>query len=279
MPITTRNGHRIHWQEEGAGPPLLLIMGMRLSSRLWYAAVPALAQHYRVIRFDNRGTGQSGSGWWFSVRDMADDAVAVLDAAGVASAHVYGVSMGGGIAMEMALRNPDRVRSLILGCTTIKSERSPAAKWLLAVLFYLPPWLIRRLLPSGAPNSAGSAAPPDRAARDREMVAGDPYSRRGVAAQVMAVGRYSVEKSAVARLAVPTLVLHGDEDQTVACEAGRGIAEVIPGACFEVLQGAGHNYFIAREQEANRLALDFLDEVEKDLPGHAPIKSGTALDI
>lgn len=265
MPTIVRNGHRIHWQQEGSGPPLLLIMGVRYSSRLWYAAIPALAARYRVISYDNRGTGQSGTGWRFSVQDMADDAVAVLDAAGAVDAHVYGVSMGGGVAMELAMRHPARVRSLILGCTTIKTRKSPLARWLFALLIYLPPSVLKRIMPgSSTEQAAGSAALPDRIARERVMVDGDIYSPRGVAAQVMAVGRYAVEKSAVARIAVPTLVLHGDEDQLVACEAGREIAKVIPGARFEVLQGAGHNYFIAAGEKANRLAIDFLDAVERD---------------
>lgn len=263
MPTTLRNGHRIHWQEEGSGPPLLLIMGMRLSSRLWYPAIPDLARHYRVISFDNRGSGQSGTAWRFSVRDMTDDAVAVLDAAGVPSAHVYGVSMGGGIAMEMAVQYPSRVRSLILGCTTIKAEKSPRSQWWLPWLFFIPVGVLRRVVHGNHPKAYGSAAPRDRADHDRDVVLADRYSRRGVSAQVSAVHRYSVAKSVIAGIRVPTLVLHGDEDTAVPCEAGREIARVIPGARVEVLQGAGHNYFVAAQEKANQLALEFLDGVEK----------------
>src|SRR5262249_8398486 len=135
MPDIQRRGHRIHWQSEGSGPPLLLIMGLRYSSRLWYGAIPALSRHYRVISFDNRGTGKRGSAWRFEIADLVADAIAVMDAAGVASAHVYGVSMGGGVAMELAMRHPQRVRSLILGCTAIKTEPWPLLKRWMPLLF------------------------------------------------------------------------------------------------------------------------------------------------
>jgi len=265
MPYVNSNGVRIQWQEEGSGPPLLLIMGLRYSSGLWYSAIPALAKHYRVISFDNRGTGKSGTTWRFDIKDLANDAVAVMDAAGVKSAHIYGVSMGGGIAMELAMLHPTRVRSLILGCTTIKTEKSPLWMRWMPVLFFLPTKLLKHILPSGDPKAYGSAAPIDRAKIDIGVVANDPYSRRGVAAQGWAVLRYATNKNKVARIKSPALILHGDEDTAVTCSAGREISKVLPNSRFEVLRGAGHNYFVAAEALANRLAIEFMNETERGL--------------
>ena len=271
MPFVDNAGVSIHWQEDGEGPPLLLIMGTKLSSRLWYPAIPALAQHFRVIRFDNRGTGRSDAPRRFEVADMVADALAVMDAAGLRSAHVYGVSMGGGIAMELAMRHPERVRSLILGCTTIKTRQTQRwPRWMLM----LPPWLLLRLLPRSGPKSYGSAAEPDRIAFEQAAATRDPHSPHGVIAQAMAVSRYATTEAQAAGIRAPALVIHGDEDLLVSCEAGRRISEVLPNARFELLRGAGHNYFVAAGTRANRLAIDFLLEQEARAPESPPAVAG-----
>jgi 3-oxoadipate enol-lactonase len=118
MPYVTNNGVRIWWEEMGRGEPVLAIMGLSFPLEMWHRTAPQLARKFRVILFDNRGVGRSDSprGPYFIPR-MAADARAVLDAAGVDSACVMGASMGGMIAQEFALRNPERVRALLLGCT------------------------------------------------------------------------------------------------------------------------------------------------------------------
>ena len=113
------SGAKLYWEEHGAGDPLLLIMGLGASLEAWDRIAPALAKKYRTILFDNRGVGRSDvPPGPYSLETMADDAAAVLDAADVPSAHVMGISMGGMIAQELALRHPRRVRKLILGCTS-----------------------------------------------------------------------------------------------------------------------------------------------------------------
>ena len=108
----------IYWDEQGQGAPVLLIMGLGYPSSLWHRTRPMLSQRYRTIAFDNRGVGLSDApAGPYSIATMASDAAAVLDAAGVSGAHVFGVSMGGMIAQEFALQYPARARSLILGCT------------------------------------------------------------------------------------------------------------------------------------------------------------------
>src|SRR3954447_6518073 len=115
---TLDDGTRIYWEESGAGSPLLLIQGLGWSADMWHSLIPELESSYRVIRYDARGIGRSDvPAGPYPIELMADDAVAVLAAAGVERAHVLGVSLGGIVAQEVALRHPERVQSLLLGCT------------------------------------------------------------------------------------------------------------------------------------------------------------------
>src|SRR5260370_13197496 len=118
MPFVENLGARIHWDEEGSGAPLLLIMGLGWSSHAWHRTRPVLSEKYRTIALDNRGVGRSEAPPGpYSIAQMAADATAVLNAARVNTAHIFGVSMGGMIAQEFALQYPNKVRSLILACT------------------------------------------------------------------------------------------------------------------------------------------------------------------
>jgi len=110
---------KISWESTGTGAPLLLIQGLGYARWGWDPVVPALAEHFRVVTFDNRGIGESDKpSGPYSARDMAADAAQVLDEAGVEHAHLLGASLGGMIAQELAVAAPDRVERLVLCCTT-----------------------------------------------------------------------------------------------------------------------------------------------------------------
>src|SRR5262245_26968935 len=118
MPYAETNGTRIYWEEHGQGEPLLLIMGLGYSLEMWHRSLAVLAGGYRTIVFDNRGVGRSDvPPGPYPIATMAADAAAVMDAVGIQRAYVFGISMGGMIAQELALQQPQRVLSLILGCT------------------------------------------------------------------------------------------------------------------------------------------------------------------
>src|SRR5215470_1386849 len=136
MPYTVNDGNRIYWEEHGAGEPILLIMGLGYTLDMWHRTVPLLSRHYRTILFDNRGVGRSDSPPGpYSIPQMAGDAAAVITAAACDRVHVFGVSMGGMIAQEFALAFPDRVVSLILGCTAAGGPQAiPAEPEVLAAL-------------------------------------------------------------------------------------------------------------------------------------------------
>ncbi|MHB1446175.1 MAG: alpha/beta fold hydrolase [Acidimicrobiales bacterium] len=264
MAFTSKGAVRIHWQEQGAGEPILLIMGHLYTGDMWYPLIPALADQHRVIWFDNRGTGRSGRSSTVTVPDMAADAKAVLDAASVGAANVFGVSMGGGIAMELALESPERVTSLLLGCTAIASWERPPKNLGAHLRYYLP----RRLARSAMRDSLyGPACPDDgRAERDLKQIMRMRFSRRGVVAQSEAVRCYRLSLERAAQITAPTLVMHGTADQTVPFAMGEQIAEVLPNARFIGYEGAGHNYIVAAREKVTVDVLSFLAEAGRHVP-------------
>lgn len=264
MKFLDRDGLRLAWDEKGSGPPLLLIMGHRYSSAMWYPVFEGLGDRYRLIWFDNRGTGQSGSRPRTTIAELTADALAVLDAAGVDAAHVYGVSMGGGIALEFAIRYPERTRSVILGCTTAKTEViGPRGSWLVKILYRLPPAILKLLGSKKYKGGYGDAAPDDAIARDKAILARDPYVASGVLAQHFAIREYAVDPADVAAVKAPALVLHGTQDLAVPYEAGKKLSEMIPGARLVTFQDIGHNYFIGAGKEANAAVDEFITGVER----------------
>jgi pimeloyl-ACP methyl ester carboxylesterase len=259
MPFVERDGCRMHWESVGAGSPVLLIMGAVYSSRMWYPTVPALSRGHRVITFDNRGTGRSTATRRASIGDMARDALAVLDAAGERTAHVYGVSLGGVVALDLALQAPDRVRSLVLGCTGILSADKPRApRWINLMLRVTP----RRALVARA--SYGSACPPERAAADRAVLARDVAMRRALVAQQDALRAYAADPAAIAKLAMPALVLHGTEDPLVPIAWGRELVQTLPNSRIVTYDGAGHNYVAEMGERPNEDVSAFLAAVDSE---------------
>jgi 3-oxoadipate enol-lactonase len=262
--FTSNKGVRIHWQERGAGSPILLVMGHRFSSALWYPVLDALAARHRVIWFDNRGTGETDTAKGFALSDMTDDALAVMDAAGVERAHVFGVSMGGVIVLDMAIRAPDRVISLIVGCSGILSAEKPRMPKLLLALYYLPPFLLKLLTPSrGGDKGYGSAASPEMIATDLAMLAKDPFTVKGVVAQAVAVAGHVQKAEAVAGVTAPSLVLHGGDDSLVPIKWGEELAATLPNGAFVRLEGAGHNFLVAAREKTLKALEAFIDRVDR----------------
>lgn len=246
MAFAERDSVKLHYESTGAGVPVLLVMGLGLSATGWWRTIPVLAESLRVISFDNRGVGRSDRPPGpYSVPEMADDAVAVLDAAEEESAHVYGISLGGMIAQEIALRHPDRVRSLVLGCTTSGGQGAVPITDSTAEFFQRRTGMpAAEAVWASVPYSygeetrlrGGALIAEDLAQRLRFPIESAPY-----AAQLEAAMSFSRFDS-LGEIRHPTLVLHGDADQIVPVENGRILAERIEGAAVEILPGAGHIY-------------------------------------
>ena len=263
MPYIDRGGCRVHWEAVGDGTPVLLIMGAVYSSRMWHPTVPALSKQHQVITFDNRGTGKSTATRVASISDMAQDALAVLDAAGAERAHIYGASLGGVVALELALQAPDRVRSLILGCTGILSADKPRAPIALNFLLRVMP---RRLRYST--RRYGSACTPERAAANQAVLRGEVAKRSALVAQQNALRAYSADPGHVQKLDMPALVLHGTEDPLVPLKWGRELADTLPNSQFVTYEGAAHNYVAEMGDAPNDDVLRFLASVDAGAAEH-----------
>ncbi|MDR7076552.1 pimeloyl-ACP methyl ester carboxylesterase [Neobacillus niacini] len=265
MPITKANGIDLYYEIHGDGEPLLLIMGLSLTSKSWFKTLPALSEQYKVILFDNRGVGQSGKpNSPYSIELMAEDARAVLDAAGVESAHVYGISMGGMIAQRLAIQYPERVRSLILGCTTSGGEKhvQPGAEVSMLML--------SRGSSTATPEELAWATAPILYSQSflenhRDLVADDvqrrieePVFPYAYMLQLQACAAHDTYNE-IEQIKVPVLVIHGDADKLVPYENGETLAEKIPNSEFLTINGAGHIYFTEANDLVNNSVLEFLN--------------------
>jgi pimeloyl-ACP methyl ester carboxylesterase len=255
MPYTTTTVAPLWWEESGEGDPVLLVMGHIYGLGMWHRVRPALADRYRVICFDNRGVGRSrrASGA-YSIGDMAADAFAVLDAAGVISAHLYGASMGGLVVQEMALSRPERVRSLVLACTGCPSDETapsrPPGGWRYRIPTRLLTGVVRRTMYS-------ADVPKHLVDEDLRILVGTKTSAAALTEQARAIAAYR-SSDRVGDITAPTLVLHGTGDTVVAYERGVELAERIPGAQLHTFDGGGHNFTTEATGEANDVVLTFL---------------------
>ena len=258
MPLVKRPDARIWWDQSGTGDPILLIMGHAYGADMWHRTAPELAASYRVIRFDNRGIGRSSDPPGpYPVQLMADDALAVLDAASAASAHVYGVSMGGFIALQLALDHPGRVRSLVLGCTAASAEGASRGALLARV---------RSLVPAAALNRMawkllyGPGTPTGRRAEDQQIVRRTRSSGRGRRGQLTGAASFDVT-GRLAEIRIPTLVMHGAQDRIVPAANAQRLADGIAGARLVVFPDAGHVYTTDAPDAANQAVLRFLGDI------------------
>lgn len=277
------DGIRLHYEAIGRrnGPPVLLIQGLGADKHGWDLQRLALASRYRTIALDNRGAGRSDKPFnTYTLEQMADDAIAVLDHAGIETAHVVGASMGGAISQVLALKYPERVRSLTLACTACRHH----------------PWR-RELLAEWATKATelGMGAMSSEAAR---WVIGPRSFRRvwpligwfgplafgrpahAFAAQVRAIlATDDAMADDLQNLDVPTLILVGNQDILTPRGDAEELAERIPNAELVVISGAAHGLMVEHASTFNRLLLDFLDRcVQADKLAAAQSATVHALD-
>ncbi|MDQ2775605.1 MAG: alpha/beta hydrolase [Acidobacteriota bacterium] len=256
MPYVINEGARLYWEAHGSGSPILLIIGLSFTHEMWFRILPALAGRHRVILFDNRGMGRSSvPPGPYSIPKMARDAGAVLEAAGESAAHVIGASMGGMIAQELALKKPDLVRSLLLGCTT---HSGLFGRW---PDFSAVP---RRGAPTRLDRERSivkllyaDTTPQDRIEEDLHIRCGCEWSNKGFLNQFAGILMWSAYRR-LPRIQVPTLVVHGDQDRLVPAENGKVVAQRIPNARFELVKNAGHVMTTDQPEICSGLMLEFL---------------------
>lgn len=273
MPSARANGIRIEYETFGkrSADPLLLIMGLGAQMVLWeeeFCERLAAKGHY-VLRFDNRDVGlstkfeqaetlglrdllsafQSGKrvSAPYTLDDMADDSVGLLDALDIDAAHVVGASMGGMIAQTVAIRHPERLRTLTSIMSTTGDPELPQPKPDAVTALATPAPTERTANVDHAVRvwrTIGSPGFPFDEERIRERAAlqfDRCFHPPGMARQLSAILAQGSRRAALRDVKAPTLVIHGSEDPLVPIEAGRDTAAAVPGAELLVIEGMGHD--------------------------------------
>ena len=265
MPTARVGDLDIYYEIHGEGEPLLLIMGYGIDSQWWYTQIPAFSPEYKVIVFDNRGSGRSDKpDIPYTIEMMAGDAAGLLEVIGIDAAHVFGASMGGMIAQELVLGYPEKVISLVLGCTT-PGGRNTALPDDEAVMFLFD-------------HERREQMPLEEQAREllsfffsQEFI--DNNENRleefiskvfqyitplhGYRRQGEAINKFNAYDR-VPEIKAPTLIISGTGDRLVLVENSRILASRIPDAELVLFENVGHCFTGEVPEEANRAVLDFL---------------------
>jgi pimeloyl-ACP methyl ester carboxylesterase len=252
----------IHYIEAGDGPPLVLVMGLGADHTAWGLQIPAFAQRYRVIAFDNRGVGQTDQpDLPYSTRGMAEDAVGLMDALGIDRAHIAGASLGGMIAQEVALNHPDRVLTLQLHCTLARPDPYLLAlgrTWRhLRVVLSREEFVRAIMLWLFSP--ATFAERPDVVEATVQAVLANPYpqSQAGFARQTEAVGGHDT-LDRLDQIRCPTLITVGTEDTLVAPRFSEVLLDRIRDAEYVAFPGLAHGHFLEEPAGFNEVCVKFL---------------------
>jgi pimeloyl-ACP methyl ester carboxylesterase len=261
------NGQELYYEIHGAGPPLVLVMGIGYDSSLWtLQQVPVLSTRFRVVLLDNRDAGRSSrADQPYAIADMADDVAGLLDALHIHRTHLLGLSMGSMIGMEFALRHADRLDRLVLagpGAAPARSAVDPISIWnwvkandpggevfgaqQLTWLFSTTFLRNQQAVQETVALLASNPNPVEPEAYDRQAQAYlhfDALDRLG-------------------GIKAPTLVIVGEQDLLTPPWAAREVAGGIPGARLEIVAGDGSSHVVPLERpdDFNRLAMDFLAE-------------------
>lgn len=235
------NGITMRYEDHGEGEPILLVGGFGAGAEFWDHAA-SLLDGFRVITYDNRGVGETVYSGDFSIDDMADDAVALMDFLGIDRAHVVGWSMGSHIGQSLGIRHGDRLKSLTLVSTY---ARSPARSEY--ILGGVNDMVLRGEVPieclAMVVNSFCFPEETFREFRDRGRTFPIPKKAQrpeGLRDQLRAVGDYDTSDT-VGSITVPTMVVHGGKDIMVEPSEGMAVADSIRGSRFLLLESAGHN--------------------------------------
>lgn len=280
--VRSTDGTRIHYQVTGrpGAPPVLFIQGLGASKNGWALQRIATAPWYNAVALDNRGAGRSDKPHGaYSLEQMADDAIAVLDHAGIESAHVVGASMGGAITQIIGVKYPERTRSLTLACTAgthhpwreemLRSWRDNALEHGMGAMsseaarFVIGPRSFRRLLPA-----MGWLGP---------LALGRPA--HAFAGQVDAILNVDMAMTdELENIDVPVMVLAGNQDILTPRGDSEELAERIPTAELVVISGAAHGFMFEHATTFNRVLLDFLGRAERAWVDRQSASTGSLAD-
>ncbi len=262
MPKVQANGIQMHYTERGQGEPLILIMGLSADGPVWELHAAEFEKHFRCILFDNRGVGQTDApeGAYTSAM-MADDTAALMDALDIKRAHVAGISMGGIISQQLALRHPEKVHSQVLVATWAKMDayttdvyknliearkRMPFEDFMQLLFLWI---FTSRHYNENVKDLKESM----RTAPDYEF----KQTQHGFEGQAAACWTHDVVEQ-LGQIACPTLVTAGTKDIFVPYEFSRVLYDKIPGAEMVDFEGWGHTHHWEDLEKFNRTCVEFL---------------------
>jgi 3-oxoadipate enol-lactonase len=264
--VHATDGTRIHYEVTGksGATPVLMIQGLGASKNAWNLQRISMATRFRIISFDNRGAGRSDKPTDpFTLEQMADDALAVLNAAGVETAHIVGASMGGVISQIVAVKYPHRVRSLTLVCTACRNHpwrqellqawaKTAAEKGMIevgkeAAQWVMSPRSFRRLVPAFTWMGPLAALRP----------------RHSFVSQIDAILNTREDLvDQLSTISAPTMVIVGNQDILTPRGDSEEIAERIPNAELVIISGAAHGLMMEHSSTFNRILIEFLQRTE-----------------
>jgi 3-oxoadipate enol-lactonase len=258
VPDADIDGRKLYYERRGSGEPLLLIQGMTGNHMHWGEPFLSLIEpDFDAIYYDHRGIGRSAAvSDPFSIEDLADDAIALLDLLDVETAHVMGVSMGGMTAQELALRHPERLRTLTLGCTFAGGPDStptdPAVVMRLGELF-----MAGKIGEAFAEGLRFNVSPEFIAderniAPFRKIAEELPMELPIMMAQLQAISSHDTT-ARLHEISAPTLIVHGSADQILPVANAHHMAGLMPDAQLEIFEGVGHLFWWERPERSAEL--------------------------
>ena len=263
MPSIERNGIRIHFEDAGSGPPVVLGHSFLCSGEMWSPQVPVLAERHRVINIDGRGHGQSGNlSQPFDLYDMVDDVLGVLDHLRVESAVWAGLSIGGMVAIRAAITAPNRVSKLILADTHAGAESSYKKLKYRAMALGVKTIGVQSFLPAISKLMFGSTT----RRQNLELVTAwqKKFASVDVPSMLLGLGALVRRDSVVDRLPqvdVPSLVIVGEEDESLPPKLSREIADGLPYGSLQIIPGSGHLSSLEQPEAVTKAMIGFLDTV------------------
>lgn len=270
MPTIEANGIEIYYEEHGSGEALLLVMGWGGNAATWHPQLEGLAEHFRVIAFDNRGVGRSSAPEGpYTVSQMAEDVAGLMDGLELESAHVFGTSMGGMVAQELAIQEPGRVDALVLGCTTPGGKRAAGVARLHADIADFQDtngdqdleWLsefMKRLW------SEEAMVKSPRELQDFVLsLIRFPPTPHGLSHQAEAVAAHDAYDR-LHRIRHRTLVMTGDEDALIDPKNSAILAKRIPNAELAVFEGLRHAFHLERPALVNDAIISFILGIDRE---------------
>jgi len=264
MSVVERDdGAEIWWEVGGpeGAPAVALVMGLGYPAAMWWRQIPAITSRYRVVLIDNRGAGHTGDvrGAPYTIETMAEDVVAVLEAADVKKVHLVGLSMGGMIAQELALTRPELVQSLVLMATHPGIRHATFEPEALSLVQARQAMTAREAAEAAIAFNYAKTTPRALIEEDWDLRLPLASSPAGYTAQMMG-GLHWSSLDRLPLLEPPLLVLHGADDRLVPAVNGQRIANAVPGSAHIELADANHILTTDKADEVNDLLLAWFDK-------------------